>query len=149
MFLVSFMIRKITSPNVCSSPRRSAAWLDYSSVIIRPGHLSLRLQRLPACASLVELDLAYIWQTSSRQTNVNASPLADPFAQNLSLPYQTLLDDVVEQFVNRDFVKCVSMTFCDCALTYYYNRRYPLIFGPWRRVTLLFSSGVIHSFDHN
>ncbi|KAF8635855.1 hypothetical protein AX15_000047 [Amanita polypyramis BW_CC] len=90
-------------------------------LIVRPGRLSLQVQRLSTCATLVELDLAYIWETPSQQMFTKVSPLTDPFARNLSLPYLALLDDVVERFVNRDLVK-----------------RYPLIFGPWRRVTLLF-----------
>ncbi|KAK2459675.1 hypothetical protein APHAL10511_008320 [Amanita phalloides] len=88
---------------------------DTTKLIIRSGRpSSLQLQRLPTCATLLQLDLAYTWQTQHTKTNM--SPLADPFSPILSLPYQTLLDAAVERFVNRDLVK-----------------RYPLIFGFWRR----------------
>ncbi|KAF8349221.1 hypothetical protein F5887DRAFT_945007 [Amanita rubescens] len=86
-------------------------------LVIRSGRTSsLQLQRLPTCATLIQIELAYIWQTSSQKTKLNVGPLTDPFSQILSLPYQTLLGTVVERFVISDLVK-----------------RYPFIFGPWHR----------------
>ncbi|TFK74752.1 hypothetical protein BDN72DRAFT_874928 [Pluteus cervinus] len=64
-------------------------------------------------ATLARLKLEYIWQTIG-STYSQASALSQPFSRQLSLPFRTVLDDVVSRFVTSQL-----------------TRPYPLIFGPW------------------
>ncbi|KAG5639434.1 hypothetical protein H0H81_002305 [Sphagnurus paluster] len=61
---------------------------------------------------LVSIDLSYAWQSSDCSTSNDST--SHPFASKLSLPFKTLLDNVVWRFVTWQLV-----------------RRYPLIFGSW------------------
>ncbi|KAM6494107.1 hypothetical protein JOM56_010468 [Amanita muscaria] len=118
MSLVSSTIKAMTNLKVFRFLSDYCAALS-RLVIIRPTCLNpLRLQHMPTCATLKSLGLAYTWQIPFQQADSNFPPLTGPFAQTLALPYFTLLDDVVERFVKWHLVK-----------------RYPLIFGSWRRVT--------------
>lgn len=56
------------------------------------------------------------------------------FSKDLTLPLQTLLDDVVIRFVKNSLVRC-GTPFISFDLVYITNtRRYPLIFGNLARV---------------
>ncbi|GLB38533.1 hypothetical protein LshimejAT787_0503980 [Lyophyllum shimeji] len=67
----------------------------------------------PVCLLLVAIDLCYSWQTLDC-VQAKFDRANHPFSARLSLPYKTLLDNVVGRFMTWQLV-----------------RRYPLIFGPW------------------
>ncbi|KAJ7459689.1 hypothetical protein FB451DRAFT_555972 [Mycena latifolia] len=64
--------------------------------------------------ALVGIDLNYVWNTSKSDSESTSNLLIHPFATHLSLPFQMLLDNVIQRFFTWHLVK-----------------RYPLIFGPW------------------
>ncbi|KAH8825064.1 hypothetical protein DL96DRAFT_1557773 [Flagelloscypha sp. PMI_526] len=63
---------------------------------------------------LEELEAKISWSLPANNLNCTRQ---SPFADQLALPYQTLLDDAFRRFINHHLIK----TF----------RRYPLIFGKW------------------
>lgn len=76
-----------------------------------------RLDCLPVHLTLVGVDLAYNWKAESPQTTLTEKDIQGnnhPFSRRLSLPFITLLDNVIGRFVTWQLV-----------------RRYPLIFGSW------------------
>ncbi|KAF9464140.1 hypothetical protein BDZ94DRAFT_1321256 [Collybia nuda] len=98
----------------------SDMWIDNNDGLLKLTLTSSRqypskLELLPVRVLLVGLDLCYSWQISTSSV-ANAQPQQEshPFSQRLSLPFRTLLDNVVGRFVTWQLVK-----------------RYPFIFGQW------------------
>lgn len=64
----------------------------------------------PIPVVLVALDLCYAWQTSTSSKSLlspsnRSSETSHPFSRRLSLPFRTVLDNVVGRFVTWQLVK--------------------------------------------
>jgi hypothetical protein len=59
----------------------------------------------------------------------------NPFSSPLFLPFQTMLNAIIEKFVSVHLVKCVYLS-SHKITPIYLRRRYPLIFGLWCKVGL-------------
>lgn len=87
---------------------------------------------------LESLHLDYSWKMQPSLACNGVAPPSDLhndlFSEDLTLPLQTLLDDVVVRFIKNSLVRCVvpSINF-DLVYTTV-TRRYPLIFGDLARV---------------
>ncbi|THH15364.1 hypothetical protein EW146_g5102 [Bondarzewia mesenterica] len=66
----------------------------------------------PPRASLLSIHLSYVWKPFAQYNH----PYGDIFSPQLLLPFKATLDEAVQKFARIHLV-----------------RRYPLIFGPWRK----------------
>ncbi|EDR13331.1 uncharacterized protein LACBIDRAFT_309071 [Laccaria bicolor S238N-H82] len=108
--------RKIPQ-DVCSFVENNLSH-SHDAVLLTLSQFSkTRLDCLPVHLTLVGVDLAYNWKAESPQTTLTEKDIQGnnhPFSRRLSLPFITLLDNVIGRFVTWQLV-----------------RRYPLIFGSW------------------
>ena len=69
-----------------------------------------RLDCLPVHLTLVGVDLTYNWKAESSQTTLGEKDIQGnnhPFSLRLSLPFVTLLDNVIGRFVTWQLVRYV------------------------------------------
>jgi hypothetical protein len=64
----------------------------------------------PPHATLVSMDIVYKWRSRNISTveEIGQSDNTNPFLSPLFLPFQTILNTVVEKFVSVHLVKCVN-----------------------------------------
>jgi hypothetical protein len=86
----------------------------------------------------VSIDILYKWRskphTSTFQDldSINGQDSfdsANPFSSQLLLPFQSILDKIVEKFVSVHLVKYVLFFALEGVRPFELRRRYPLIFG--------------------
>lgn len=73
-------------------------------------HSKTRLDCLPVHLTLVGIDLNYNWKAECSQTTLREKDTQDnnnPFSRRLSLPFITLLDNVIGRFVTWQLVRYV------------------------------------------
>jgi hypothetical protein len=133
----------LTTEGILTSPEVTLA----SPSCLRRGLQSPRV-------SLVSIDLYYVWRTvpglpQHKQSKIDIALLRDrphPFASQLLLPVEYVLDSALEKFVSLHLVRFVPHLFfrnCHSILL----RCYPLIFGSLGRASVL-SFGLAYLTQH-